>query len=291
MLRSMGIPVIVTAHNGVLPLKDVDGSFLEENGIEGDPTMLKIGLRTLMRSIVVLSTFVIVHEEGLEQLLLEDYAFPKEKMKVIHHGVESTGARVSNAEGKKRIGMEGHKIILFLGYITGYKNLELLIDSSRYLRTEGWTIVIAGGQHPRLKGTPEYEEYIVALKDRAAEISKDNIIFKGFIDPKDLPDYLAASDLLVLPYKICMSASGPLSIAIANNIPVLVSTAFRGVIDIESITFQNDPQALAAKMDDVLSNGMPSEADLYISEFREARQWRTISMQTYDLYKLAARRV
>jgi glycosyltransferase involved in cell wall biosynthesis len=57
----------------------------------------------------------------------------------------------------------------------------------------------------------------------------------GFVKEEDIPLYFSASDVVVLPYRTLMSASGPLSIAFSFNKPFLVSKALAGMFETEDI--------------------------------------------------------
>jgi len=286
MVRLTGRKVVVTLHNGVLPRSSLSGEFLKENGIEGNPIILKAGLATLMRTIVLLSNRVIVHEEVLKETLVQDYSAPSRRVEVVPHGIEGTKTVLTMAEAKRALGVEDKKVILFLGYIAAYKNLDLLIESARHIEGEDWVMLIGGGEHPRLRNDRRYQEYVSALKRKAADISPDRIRFVGFISEEEVPRYVSAADVMVFPYKSFISASGPLTIAISYGRPILVSSAFRDFVASEEAVFKDDPKDLATKIEETLSMKVPSlEWEEWSRAMVAERQWSAVAKSTYEVYE------
>jgi glycosyltransferase involved in cell wall biosynthesis len=283
MVRMMGIPVVVTLHNGILPLSEINGPFLKENGIQGPPRAMKYGLRGLLGAITLFSSAVLVHEDKLRSILIDEYGCPPGKVAVVHHGIEPPHAPLPMDRARSELGMADGKVVLFLGYIAGYKNLELLIDAAKLSRTDGWTLVVGGGDHPRLANDPSYTAYVRSIKDRALGAPPGRIRFVGFIPEDRLGLYVSASDLIVFPYKTCMSASGPLTIAMSYGRPILLSTAFRGIVDLEDMMFGSTAAELAYQIDIRLTekgrNGQK------IAELVDSRQWKIVSQQTDAIYR------
>ncbi len=283
LVRLMGIPVVVTLHNGILPLSKVQGRFLRENGIQGPPALMKYGLRGLLGTIALLSNAVIVHEDLLRSILIDEYGCAPEKVAVVHHGIEAPRTPVPIGVAKSRLGLADEKMVLFLGYIAGYKDLELLIDAAKLSKTEGWTLIIGGGEHPRLASDPGYQAYVRSLKDRAASAPPGKIRFVGFIPDDRLELYVSASDLIVFPYKNCMSASGPLTIAMSYGRPILLSDAFKGVVDLEDMMFGSTAEELADRIDSALAEG--GRLGRNVDELVGSRQWNVVSDHTATVYE------
>ena len=172
----------------------------------------------------------------------------------------------------------------YYGYITGYKNVELLIDSAKFLKIPEWTMIIAGGSHPRLSNNSGYNEYISYLRKKASAIS-NRILFKGFIREEEVPLYFSAADLVVLPYTACISASGPLSLAISYERPFLVSDALSEILPSNYLVFRSDSRELANKIDSFFrDNKVEAEALCCLKNLKNKRLWRKVSLQTYKVY-------
>jgi glycosyltransferase involved in cell wall biosynthesis len=284
MLKLARKPVIVTLH-GVIPLSRIDRVFLKENQINGNPILMKYGLSLLVKTIVSISNAIIVHEGALKEVLVKEYKCSFTKVHVIHHGIEEPKALVSAEEAKRKLGTSSRKVILFFGYITGYKHLELLIESARFINVSNWVMMIAGGSHPRLSEDPDYIKYLTDLKTEASQISK-NILFEGFVSEPDIPTYFSSADVVVFPYNILISSSGPLSLAVSYRRPFLVSASFRDTVNYNEIVFGNNPKELADKLNLFFKDPQYNfRVTKFADEFRLNRSWKKISQQTFTLYE------
>ena len=282
-IRLLRKPVIVTLH-GVIPLSNIDGRFLRENWIRGNPFVMRIGFILLVRMIMSLSTSIIVHEEEFKEVLRAQYNCPAHKVYVIHHGIEERNDLLEKDQAKQILGLSGKNVTFFFGYITGYKNIELLIESAEFLKTPDWVIVIAGGSHPRLSADPDYRRYLLDLHEKALATSKDGILFRGFISEDEIPLYFSAADLVVFPYEICMHASGPLSLAISYGKPFLISDSFKEMFVLEDAIFRGDPRELASKIDQFFGNANFRLRNLaYVKKLKKERLWSKVAEDMKEL--------
>ena len=284
LIRLLRRPVIVTMH-GVVPLSKVNRFFLKENQIPSNASVMKLGLLFLVKIIINLSTAVIVHEKNLRRILIEEYKCAASKINVVNHGIEEPNATLASDKAKEKLGFHSRRVILFFGYITGYKNVSLLIESAKFLKVDNWVILIAGGLHPRLIGDGDYVRYVSQLHRRASKISEQNILFKGFIPEEEISSYFSAADLIIFPYNICMASSGPLSLAVSYGRPFLVADSFREVIAFDDIVFLNEPKKLAEKIDSFFANPTFRIKSLeWVKKFKIGRSWDEVAKKTFFLY-------
>jgi len=271
--------------HGVVPLSKMTASFLKENRIPSNALVMRLGLTFLVKLVALLSTKIIVHEKNLMAILTDEYRCDHSKINVINHGIEQPEVIISSDKAKRKLNIHSKRVILFFGYLTGYKNVDLLIDSARFLKTDDWLILIAGGMHPRLTEDSNYIKYISELREEAARISKKSILFKGFVNEEEISLFFSAADLVIFPYNIYMSSSGPLSLAASFGKPFLVSDAFREVITFDDARFKNEPKELAAKIDHFFDN---PELKLniidWVEKFRMSRSWDKVAEKTFTLY-------
>jgi glycosyltransferase involved in cell wall biosynthesis len=285
LVRLLRKPVILTLH-GVIPLSRVNRSFLKENWINGNPFAMKVGLTSLVKIMLSLSTAIIVHEEPLKEILIKEYKCSASKIHVIHHGIEERNDLIKKNEAKEKLGLSGKKVILLFGYITGYKNVELLIDSAKFLKVPEWVMLIAGGAHPRLNYDLGYLKYLSDLRRKASAISNEKILFKGFVSEEEISLYFSAADLVVFPHNICISSSGPLSLTASYGKPFLVADSFREIVDFDEIVFKNSPEQLAKKIDGFFVDTTFRLKSLeYAHKFKQMRSWDSIAKRTIMLYK------
>jgi len=282
LLTFLRKPIIVTLHSA-LPLTDIDKTFIKENRVKGASIILRIGLLLVTKLISLVSSRIIVHEKVLKECLFQQYKINKEKIEVVPLGIENRSP-VCRTEAKKQMGIVDKRILLYLGYITGYKGVENLIDAFKLLKgNEDYILFIAGGEPSRLKFNKEYQCYLKKIKDRGAEVSK-NIIFTGFLHEEKLPLFFSVADLAVFPHKVKVGFSGPMSLAVAYESPFIASECFEGIID-EELLFKG-PYALAEKIDRFFEDvELRQKISIYIKELKEERSWDNVARQTYKLYK------
>lgn len=103
------------------------------------------------------------------------------------------------------------KVILSLGMIKPYKNIDQLIEVFLKAKLDDYVLVIAGNT----------ESVTLAKKLKAlAGESKDILLFIKYIPDNELHIYFSAADVVILPYKSILN-SGALLLALSFNKPVI----------------------------------------------------------------------
>jgi glycosyltransferase involved in cell wall biosynthesis len=139
------------------------------------------------------------------------------------------------------------RVALFLGLIRPYKGVEILLEAAAGLGTDSdWLILVAGEPWGDLGDRLRRQVDSLGLARRVR-------LDLGWIPEHDVPGYLAAADVLVLPYlRGSQSAVAPM--ALASGVPVL-STAVGGVPEVVVdgangvIVPPGDPAALTAALE------------------------------------------
>lgn len=284
LLKLLNKSIVVTIH-GVIPLSKLNDEFIEQNKLKGNKVILKTELYYLVKFIVKLSDRIIVHEDKLKEILENEYNCNSSKICVIPHGIEDRKDSIENCIAKQMLGFKNKKIVLFFGYLTGYKGIELLIESFNYINDKDIMLIIAGGEHPRLKDDESYKNYIKELKKKADNTGK-NIIFTGFVPEEKIAIYFSAADLVVCPYTVFMASSGPLSLSLAYLRPFIVSEQFKSLNGFDDIIFKNNPEDLANKTCLILDkdNSLKEYSLDLCRRLRNTRLWDFVSKRTYELY-------
>jgi glycosyltransferase involved in cell wall biosynthesis len=98
-----------------------------------------------------------------------------------------------------------------------------------------------------------------------------NVKFLGFVPEERVSEIFAACDVVVLPYRVVMAASGPMSHALGHRKPVLLSNEFADFRD-TPLSFNLAPGALAAAIESVVNDDQRRFA---ILEYQEMllREW------------------
>lgn len=284
LLKLFNKPIIVTIH-GVIPLSKLNEEFIEENKLNGNPLILKSGLYFLVKLMIKLSTCTIVHEDKLKKILQDEYKCNSSKIQVIPHGIEVREDSFEIDKAKQTLGFQDKKIVLFFGYLTGYKGIELLIEAFDDLEDKDAVLIIAGGEHPRLKDDESYKKYIASLKKKATDTGR-NIIFTGFVPEEKIAIYFSAADVVVCPYTVFMSSSGPLSLSLAYRKPFLLSDELRDFVNNEDLIFEKNPKSLSEKIKQILNDPVIKlKSQEYCDELRNSRSWKKVGGETYGVYR------
>jgi glycosyltransferase involved in cell wall biosynthesis len=242
---------------------------------------------SVLRSIVILADRIVVHTEDFIRVLAKEYHLSghTQKMEVIPLGIELREDTISSREAKIRLGFLDRQVILFFGYLTGYKGLELLIDSMGPLETthRNLALIIAGDDTPGVRAAGS-RSYLELLKRRAQAVSS-NIHFTGYVEESDVALYFAAADLVVLPYTVGLSSSASLAMAVAHKRPFVVSTALAATVDLDALIFEPTVSSLVKKIGQFLSNDdLRRKISEYGLQLREERSWPRIGETTGKLY-------
>jgi glycosyltransferase involved in cell wall biosynthesis len=269
-LRRSGVRLVWTAHN------------LQPHELR-HPAWAFLAYRYVVRH----ADAVIAHSAAALKELRARYGPPR-RARVIPHGsyIGLYGPPVPRAEGRAALGLPGGgRLVLSLGALRPYKGLEDLIDAFAQLPAETrGTLLIAGA--------PKDPAYATALAGRAAQVAGARVEPR-FIPDADLPLYLAAADVVALPYRALLT-SGVLLWALSYARPV-VAPAFGPVCELvregrEGFLFAPaSVPSLRAALERALSH--PDLDALGAAGLHMAGElaWPAIAARTATLYREVAR--
>ena len=290
LLAGLQGKAIVTLH-GVPPLRRLNREFIRENGLRGRPWLLRLGLKTLIRTIVGTAHGVIVHEELFRRRLVEEYGIPSAKIAVIPHGIEPLsdveGSRLPTPEEAKRaLGLAGKRTVLYLGYLTGYKGVEVLLEGFARAAPAhpDWVLLLGGGPHPRRRSDPEYRAYLRRMEAQAAKLGPQ-VRTLGFVPEERLGWVFQAADVVVFPYRSVMASSGPMALCVKFDRPFLASCEFAGVLP-QELLFPLDPEAVREILERFFTEeGLAKSAREVARRWRSERSWASVAERTRALYR------
>ncbi len=147
------------------------------------------------RSVISDCSRVIAATEKEKEDLMEYYGASAEKIGVIPCGVNMDTFRPLNKkEAKTQLGLNGSKVIIFVGRIEPLKGIDRLMTAMTYLQN---------GRRPRLLiagGGENSRHEIERLRKLAGELQiEDSIDFLGLIKQSELPLFYSAADVCVVP--------------------------------------------------------------------------------------------
>jgi D-inositol-3-phosphate glycosyltransferase len=157
--------------------------------------------------------FVLLSEKVRDDLFK---LYPNTKSKVIPHPIYSNfGNAVGKEEAKNFLKIKDEKIILFFGFIRGYKGLDILLEAMSILKEKlNVKLLIAGEFYSNKE---KYLELIEKLK-----IKDSLLMFTDFIPTSNVKYYFSASDCVILPYRNA-TQSGIVQIAMNFRKPVIAA--------------------------------------------------------------------
>jgi D-inositol-3-phosphate glycosyltransferase len=128
-----------------------------------------------------------------KQDLTHYYSCP-ETVSIIPCGVNLDIFRpIDKARALRHLGLNGEKIILFVGRIDPLKGIKNLLTAMSYLKRRRLRLVIIGGDE---QSQPEVQK----LKSLARELQiQDSVAFHGLVEQGILPYFYSAADLCVIP--------------------------------------------------------------------------------------------
>lgn len=124
-----------------------------------------------------------------------------------------------NEEHKGCFGLEGRKIMLFIGRLVQVKGLDLLLSAFAKVDHEGWKLVLVGDG-------PEKDNLIAQVKRLGIE---DSVCFAGFYSGPELYSWYSMANFFILPSRY-EPFGAVVNEALVYGCPVVVSR-YIGALD------------------------------------------------------------
>ncbi len=180
--------------------------------------------------------------------------FGKKKIHVLHDGVDidQFDVDISKEEARKKLNLDAkEKLISYIGHLYPWKGVYTLVDASKFLNAK---VILVGGLEKDVKKIREY----------ISKKNMNNVVVIGHVGPNEVPIYLKAADVLVLPNSakdvISMYYTSPLKLFeyMASKRPIVASNlpSIREILNEDNAVLvePDDPEALAQGIDRVLKD-------------------------------------
>ena len=182
--QAIGAPHVVTFHTlGLIKMQSRAGELepVERPLVEGE----------VMASADRIIAFSSHERDAMARL----YAADPKKVSLVPCGVDLSVFRPLDQESvRARLGLNGEKILLYVGRIEPLKGLDLLVETAAQMDTgESVRMMVVGAD---ANGDRELDRVKELAKDRDLE---DQIDFVGQVDHTELPLYYNAADVCVVP--------------------------------------------------------------------------------------------
>ena len=272
--------VVITVHS-VIPKYMFDKKEIEKiipSGVTKSPKLLKIFVEVTYRIFFKLPSKVIVHSNVFKKWL-EEYGL--RNIIVIPHGVNSE----NRYDIPERWVSYGPRMIMCFGVVTPRKGLETLIEAYSIMKSEDVQLLIIGSEMSYYKG------YMRSLKELVkGKGLEGKVTFSGFLKDDEVNYLFDKAEIIVLPYRVSISASGSLAFAVQHCKPVIVTETefFKEELKVTEALFteKNNSSELAYKMDFLLNNDTLKE---YLSNNlrlkRAERGWNKVSNEFMKVYQ------
>jgi glycosyltransferase involved in cell wall biosynthesis len=235
MIRRRGLSCIVTLHAVPFPSL-MRGPGRATPGIRTFAAMYLRAIRWMGKGV---DRFV-VHESEQAESLKRIAHIEEAAIAVIPHGVQVAERAVNPP-------IDRPFTIGTFGFLTPYKDPDFLLSEFRALRSTlpRARLRFSLSRHPRRRDRHNERRYLDIMR-RAASI--EGVETFGHVVERELPAFIAACDLIVLPYRYAVSASGVAATAIGAGVPVLGPDGSGMVDRFGGWSFPNAPGGLTAAL-------------------------------------------
>jgi len=183
--------------------------------------VLNVCLHTYYRALGFVANNVVVFEHELEDRLR--LYVPKHKIHTLSLAVEKS-APMPRTRARKLLGLPLKKpVIMLFGFINGYKGFDTFLKAVQKYADDDFSVFVAGGPNPHLRESAWYARFYRSVLTLIRTDAR--IMHAGFVPDQQVNACFSAADVLVLPYEVFMSASGPFSLALSHGTPVVLSEA------------------------------------------------------------------
>jgi glycosyltransferase involved in cell wall biosynthesis len=239
--------------------------------------------RAVMDELCALSERLVVMSERGAELLRRVHDVPQSKLEVIHHGVPILP---DCADSKKKLALEGKRVLLTFGLLSPDKGIEYVIDALPEIREQCADVlyIVLGATHPHVK--EQYGEgYRLMLEARGQSLGVDSHLrfHDRFVSHAELVQFLAAADIYVTPYlNQEQITSGTLAYAIGAG-KAVVSSPYRYAEEILAngrgrLVPARSGEALATEISKLLDDdGAKAELQRRALAFGRCMQWPVVA--------------
>ena len=224
--RLLGKKVVLVLHQVIFDLGQLAGH-LQINPNSKWTKLLNFFIQMNYRLFGLLANQIVVFDSSLKDKLGQLVNPNKITAVPLPNSGRTAASHKNRNQIKRQLGLDPKTFYLvFAGYITWYKGADWLVKTfkrvKKQLKGKRVKLILAGGQSSSLEIDTKYMNWYNKLLKKIAE-DKD-IEITGVLSEKILPKYVAGADLIVMPYRLMMSASGPFTIAQTTGTPVIVSS-------------------------------------------------------------------
>ncbi len=279
--QSMGVPHLVTFHTlGLIKMQSRAG--------EVEQPERPVVEAEVMASADRIIAFSPHERDAMARLYGADAA----KVSLVPCGVDLSVFRPLDQRAvRDRLGLNGEKILLYVGRVEPLKGLDLLVETAAQMDSEdGVRVIVVGAD---VNGDREMDRVKLLAKERDLE---GQIDFVGQVDHKELPLYYNAADVCVVPSYY--ESFGLVALeSMACGTPV-VATRVGGLSTIIQhgrtgyLKPWRCPDAFANSVEMIISSdGLQQSMGTAARKHAEGMGWDTVASMMWDEYTILTGRL
>ena len=238
------------------------------------------GLKALCRRAAML----VVHSTWDRDRMSASLGISPVRFRVIPHGpypiLDTVPGEATGPPRARSLRERSELTVLFFGTIRPYKGLEHLIGAFEQLRRDlalPWKLVVVG---------ETWEGWTLPLELIERSPYRDDIeVVNRYVTDQEAAGYFQRADVVALPY-LRSSASGPLAIAQACGLPVVV-TAVGGLV--EAAADYTGAVLVRPGSPDDLARGLLAAADLRGRMHAVPVTWQAVARSYADIFAAVVR--
>ena len=277
LARSLGIPHVLTFHTL---------SLIKQQSRSGE--VEPPARQSVERELAASASRIVGFSPHERDALVRLYGADSDNIVLAPCGVDLSLFRPMDQKmARQRLGLNGEKVVLFVGRVEPLKGLDLLLQAAAQMETgQAVKVMVVGG-------IEEGDTEVSRLQDSARDLGIDRVIeFVGRVDQDELPIYYNAADVCVMPSYYESFGMAALE-AMACGTPVVASRVggLSTVVHHGHTGFLKSwrcPEAFANSLDMILSS-----EDLQDSMGKAARKraegmsWENVAARIVDVYRAA----
>ena len=231
------------------------------------------------------ANLIIASSPHEREAMVRYYDAPDDRIQVVPCGVDLSLFRPLDIdESRKRLGLNGEKVIIYVGRVEPIKGLELLLKSTAIMeQRDALKVLIVGGNLSQ-------EGEVQRLRDMAEELGIDKITeFIGIVDQKLLPLYYNAADVCVVPSHYesfglvaleALACGTPVVATRVGGLPAVIQHGRNGYL-----MSWRCPEPFADSLEVILSSrGLQRSMSLEARKRAEGMGWGNAAEETLRLY-------
>ncbi len=184
LARDMDVPHVTTFHTLSL-IK------MQSRAGESEPIQRQRVERELMADADQIVAFSPHERDAMARL----YDADPDQIELVPCGVDLTRFQpLDQEESRERLGLNGDKVLLYVGRIESLKGLDLLVHTAAQMETgRGLRVLVVGGDDGKEGATGR-------IRQLAQDLEVEDLFeFVGRVDQEEMPLYYSAADVCVVP--------------------------------------------------------------------------------------------